>query len=219
MDLGGGSMKRMRTLLLNANYQPRSIIPLERAFALMFEDESLGGGIGKVHTVLTAADVETGEIPDNLKYWHSATQAFAVPIVMALRQMRSPLFDLPNVGCETPNLRAVKRRDHGCCLYCLRTEDELEQGNFLTMDHIIPRCRFDSPQDAHYYENIALSCLSCNLFKAGRTPEEAGMTLHGVPIRPSAWDLAAVDLMECQRAFVRWCRDGGPVPEGLLVAA
>lgn len=212
-------MKKIRTLLLNANFQPRAVIPLERAFSLMFEDAEVGGGIGKVDVVLTARDVHTGEIPEHMKVWRSVSEEFPIPLVVALRKMHSPLFDLYNIPTGTPNLYALLKRDNGRCLYCLRTERELEPGNYFTMDHIIPRWRFRTKSDAHRYENLALACLDCNNRKGGRTPEEAGMTLHGVPMEPTRWELVAPDLLECQRIFVRWCREGGPIPEGLTVAA
>jgi 5-methylcytosine-specific restriction endonuclease McrA len=212
-------MKKLRTLLLNANFQPRAILPVERGFALMFEDGVAADGIGRVQVVLTAKDVHTTEIPEEKKEWRSPTRSFPVPLVVALRKMHSPLFDLYNAPTGTPNLDALIKRDHGRCLYCLRRFENLEEGNFFTIDHIVPRCRFKRKQDAHQYENLALSCLSCNLAKGGRTPEEAGMTLHGVPMEPTRWDLASHDLLECQRVFVRWCRDGGPIPDGFVVAA
>jgi 5-methylcytosine-specific restriction endonuclease McrA len=212
-------LKKIRTLLLNANYQPRAVIPVERAFALRFEDEALGDGIGKIDVVLTAAEVHTGEIPENARFWHSPTATFPVPLVVALRKMHSPLFDLYNAPTGTPNLLSLMKRDRGRCLYCLRVEAELEPGNFFTMDHVVPRHRFRYPAEAHRYENLALSCLTCNLRKGGRTPEEAGMTLHGIPLEPTRWELVAHDLLDCQKVFVSWCREGGPVPEGFGVAA
>jgi len=212
-------MKKIRTLLLNANYQPRTVIPVERAFALQFENEEVGRGIGKIDVVLTAADVSTGEIPEQMKYWHSPRASFAVPLVVALRKMHSPLFDLDNAPTGAPSLAALLKRDRGRCLYCLRVEEELEGGNFFTMDHIIPRWKFQTPAESNRYENLALACLSCNLKKGGRTPEEAGMTLHGIPLEPTRWQLVSEDLLACQRIFVRWCREGGAVPAGLTVAA
>lgn len=212
-------MKKIRTLLLNANFQPRAVIPVERAFALMFEDDAVGGGMGKVDVVLTAREVSTGEIPESMKVWRSVHAEFPVPLVVALRRMRSPLFDLHNVPTGTPNLPALVKRDNGRCLYCLRTTEELEPWNHFTMDHIVPRWKFRTPREAHRYENLALACLECNNRKGGRTPEEAGMTLHGIPMEPSRWELVSSDLLECQRVFVRWCREGGPIPEGLMVQA
>ncbi|HET7276337.1 MAG TPA: HNH endonuclease [Longimicrobiaceae bacterium] len=212
-------MKKIRTLLLNANYQPRAVIPVERAFAIQFEDDNLADGIGKIDVVLTAADVSTGEIPERMKNWHSPNATFPVPLVVALRKMQSPLFDLNNAPTGSPNLQALIARDRGRCLYCLRTEADLESGNFFTMDHIVPRWLFRLHSDAHRYENLALSCLDCNLKKGGRTPEEAGMTLHGVPLEPTRWELVAMDLLDCQRIFVQWCREGGAMPPGLGAAA
>lgn len=212
-------MKKIRTLLLNANFQPRAVIPVERAFSLMFEDDDVGGGAGKIDVVLSALEVSTGEIPDHMKVWRSVREEFPVPLVVALRKMHSPLFDLHNIPTGTPSLQALVKRDNGRCLYCLRTCDELEPWNFLTMDHIVPRWKFRHPREAHRYENLALACLECNNRKGGRTPEEAGMVLHGIPMEPSRWDLVSPDLLDCQRIFVRWCRDGGPIPDGLKVAA
>lgn len=208
-------MKRIRTLLLNANFQPRAIIPVERAFALIFEDSDAADGIGKVDVILTARDVATDEIPDSMKEWRSPTQTFAVPLIVALRKMHSPLYDLFNTPNGNPNRRALIKRDGGRCLYCLRTEDQLGAGNILTMDHIVPRHRFEDQREAHHYGNLALACLACNLAKGGRTPEEAGMTLHGVPLSPTRWDLVSHELLHCQRTFVQWCREGGPIPSVL----
>ncbi len=211
-------VKKIRTLLLNANFQPRAVIPVERAFSLIFEDDALGGGMGKVDVVLTALEVAPGEIPAGMRVWRSVHAEFAVPLVVALRRMHSPLFDLYNIPTGTPNLHALLKRDRSRCLYCLRAGEELEAGNYFTMDHIVPRWRFRQQRDAHRYENLALACLSCNNRKGGRTPEEAGMTLHGVPMEPTRWELVAPDLLECQRVFVRWCREGGPIPAVLIAA-
>ena len=212
-------MRKIRTLLLNANFQPRAVIPVERAFSLFFEDDDVGGGAGKVDVVLNAREVATGEIPDHMKVWRSVREEFPVPLVVALRKMHSPLFDLHNIPTGTPSLPALIKRDNGRCLYCLRTADELEPWNFFTMDHIVPRWKFRHPRESHRYENLALACLQCNNRKGGRTPEEAGMVLHGIPMEPSRWDLVSPDLLECQRIFVRWCREGGPIPDGLRVEA
>jgi 5-methylcytosine-specific restriction endonuclease McrA len=39
------------------------------------------------------------------------------------------------------------------------------------------------------WENVATACAPCNLRKGGRTPRQAGMTLHVRPIRPTTWHL------------------------------
>jgi 5-methylcytosine-specific restriction endonuclease McrA len=110
------------------------------------------------------------------------------------------------------NLHSLWKRDRGRCLYCLRSGRQLLDDERWTVDHIIPQCRFPSRSIATYWENCALSCSTCNRKKGNRTPEQAGMTLHGVPLEPTRWMLIEPDLLECQRAFVRWSQHGGPVP-------
>ena len=45
------------------------------------------------------------------------------------------------------------------------------------------------------------------------------MTLHGVPLEPTQWDLVAPSLLESQRILVRWMMQGGPMPEIFTHAA
>ena len=67
-------------------------------------------------------------------------------------------------------------RDRYRCQYCVRrcTLDE------LTFDHVLPRSRGGGTT----WENIVSACVACNSRKANRTPTEAGMALHSVPVRP-----------------------------------
>lgn len=209
-------MKKLRTLVLNANYRPRAIVPVARAFSLQFEDGRLAHGMGRITVVLSATDVLTDEIPEGMRVWRSPAATHPVPLVVALRRMESPLFDLHNVPLGRPSFRHLYRRDRGRCLYCLRSERELGIGGRLEIDHIVPRSRFDRPGDADSWENVALSCRECNAHKRDRTPEEAGMTLHGVPLEPNRWDVEKQDLLHCQRVFVDWMLEGGDVPTGVF---
>jgi 5-methylcytosine-specific restriction endonuclease McrA len=68
---------------------------------------------------------------------------------------------------ETPWLkyrRLVFQRDSYTCVYC-------GAQNRLSVDHIMPRSKggADTP------DNLVTACLSCNIRKSDRTPEEAGM--------------------------------------------
>lgn len=69
--------------------------------------------------------------------------------------------------------RAVLARDGYVCAYCKSKEN-------LTVDHIMPLSR----QGENIWENLITSCLSCNLKKGNRTPNEAGMRLHFQPYKP-----------------------------------
>lgn len=68
-------------------------------------------------------------------------------------------------------------RDNNLCLYCgccfQRTE--------LSRDHITPI----SQQGCDNWNNVVTACKRCNNYKAGRTPEQAGMQLLAVPFVPT----------------------------------
>jgi 5-methylcytosine-specific restriction endonuclease McrA len=74
------------------------------------------------------------------------------------------------------NRRNVLARDHWKCQYCGKTGDESE----LTYDHVKPRTQGGKTD----WDNIVCCCQACNLKKGGRTPEQAGMRLRSVPVRP-----------------------------------
>lgn len=61
----------------------------------------------------------------------------------------------------------VRKRDGDRCRYCGRTD------GILTFDHVMPKSRGGEDTE----ENLVLACVRCNLRKANRTPEEAGMPL------------------------------------------
>ncbi len=67
-------------------------------------------------------------------------------------------------------------RDRGVCQYCGTSYEQRE----LTYDHVIPRSRGGQTE----WNNVVTCCVSCNLKKGGRTPEEAGMALMKRPKAP-----------------------------------
>jgi 5-methylcytosine-specific restriction endonuclease McrA len=77
-------------------------------------------------------------------------------------------------------------RDRGRCQYCGGSFEPKD----LTYDHVIPRSRGGQTE----WTNIVTSCLSCNLKKGGRTPEEAGMSLIRKPKVPIWIPLLTVSL-------------------------
>ena len=79
----------------------------------------------------------------------------------------------------TPPLtnKTLFSRDGHVCLYCgnhfMRSE--------LSRDHITPT----SQNGQDIWTNVITACRRCNNFKAGRTPEQAGMQLLAVPFSPT----------------------------------
>jgi 5-methylcytosine-specific restriction endonuclease McrA len=79
-----------------------------------------------------------------------------------------------------PQMRLTRRevfvRDRYTCQYCGKPTRD------LTIDHVLPRHR----GGRHSWENLVSACRHCNHRKAGRTPQEAHMTLLTEPKRPPA---------------------------------
>lgn len=71
------------------------------------------------------------------------------------------------------NRRNIFLRDNSQCQYCTSKKD-------LTLDHVIPKSR----DGKSTWENIVVACVKCNLKKANRTPQEAGMRLLKIPVKP-----------------------------------
>lgn len=67
-------------------------------------------------------------------------------------------------------------RDGGRCQYC---GAKLSLSS-LTFEHVVPR----SVGGLTRWENIVAACVSCNIKKRNRTPEEAGMRLLSKPVAP-----------------------------------
>lgn len=73
--------------------------------------------------------------------------------------------------------RNVFLRDENRCQYCRRVFNAHQ----LSLDHVIPRSRGGTTA----WDNIVTACRRCNTRKGGRTPSEAGMSLHQTPYRPA----------------------------------
>ncbi len=72
---------------------------------------------------------------------------------------------------------ALFARDAYMCMYC----GEQPPKQLLSRDHITPLSRGGSDD----WTNVVTACKRCNNHKAGRTPEEAGVSLLAVPFTPT----------------------------------
>ena len=84
------------------------------------------------------------------------------------------------------NRHTVLARDEHRCQYCGR---RFPAGQ-LSLDHVTPRSRGGTTS----WENLVCACLGCNVKKAGRTPQEAHMSLVRRPIRPKRSPLLTLKL-------------------------
>jgi len=69
----------------------------------------------------------------------------------------------------------ILRRDGHRCQYCGRGDVP------LTLDHIHPRSK--GGEDS--WENLVAACVKCNNKKGDSNPDEAGMSLLRVPMKPN----------------------------------
>ena len=79
----------------------------------------------------------------------------------------------------TPPLtnKTLFSRDNHVCMYCGNYSMRSE----LSRDHITPI----SQNGQDIWTNVITACKRCNNYKAGRTPEQAGMELLAVPFSPT----------------------------------
>jgi 5-methylcytosine-specific restriction endonuclease McrA len=121
-------------------------------------------------------------------YIRTAKISYPLPSVIRMAYMiKRPL---PHVRLSRTEIFI---RDQYTCQYCGKQSRE------LTLDHVIPRHQGGK----HTWENLISACAACNRRKAGRTPEQAHMKLHKIPVRPSIsiYSNIPLHLIENQR---RW---------------
>ncbi|NEX22990.1 HNH endonuclease [Thiorhodococcus mannitoliphagus] len=73
--------------------------------------------------------------------------------------------------------RTLFQRDDHMCMYCGQRFSPRQ----LSRDHVRPT----SKGGEDLWRNVVTSCVRCNNFKAGRSPEDAGMELLAVPFTPT----------------------------------
>ncbi len=113
-----------RALVLNATYEPLSVVPIRRALVLVLHER---------------ADV----VESNGRVWHSETLAMAAPSVIKLRRFVRVRFDR-----SVPlNRRSIFLRDDFECQYCDRPAENVDhvvprsQGGLHTWDNVVAACR------------------------------------------------------------------------------
>ena len=97
-------------------------------------------------------------------------------IIATPSESQSKFHHLPNYTPPLTN-KTLFSRDGMVCMYC---GNEFKRHD-LSRDHITPV----SQDGADIWTNVVTACKRCNNFKAGRTPEQAGMQLLAVPFKPT----------------------------------
>ena len=164
---GASHLDGYRTLVLNADYQPFSVLPL----STMTWKEAISGVIqDKYDIVLEYENV----------YIRSPSISIPLPSVVASRKYRNPDHSIPF------SKKNIFLRDEYLCQFC---GNEFS-GTELTFDHLVPRSKGGKTD----WDNIVSSCDKCNRAKGNKTNWISPLGLDrplNMPFKPTYFDLAA----------------------------
>jgi hypothetical protein len=166
----GKRIIKRAVLALNKNFIPCYITNLRHTFSLLFRESA------KVLTenfeTLSIWEWIKLEPEDGEEYISTVSRRIKIPKIIVTDTDIDPKISKPKVS-----RLGVFIRDGFTCQYCGK---KFSPKN-LTIDHVIPRSRGGKTE----WLNIVTSCISCNLKKGDRTPEEAGLTLIKEPRQPT----------------------------------
>jgi 5-methylcytosine-specific restriction endonuclease McrA len=144
----------MRTLVLNAGFEPVQLVSWQKALCL----------------VLTAKAEVIAEYGHVVR---TVSTVFPLPSIVRLKRWVRVVQRLALVRCTRKN---VLLRDRHQCQYC---GVQCRPGT-ITIDHIVPLSRGGRT----VWENVVAACHTCNRRKGDQTPERVGLKLSRQPRRP-----------------------------------
>lgn len=167
-----------KVLVLNRNWHPVDVIPLERALCLIVDSYD-DTGEPKARVLDASEDFrlftweDWGKLrpKDGEDAIQGASRKYKIPeIVLLSRYNRLPQQRL------NFNRRAVFRRDRNQCQYCGKCPGTSE----LTLDHVHPK----SKGGLTTWDNCCVCCVECNRKKADRTLKQANMSFFHKDYKP-----------------------------------
>jgi 5-methylcytosine-specific restriction endonuclease McrA len=171
-------MTNASVLVLNRHYQPIHVTNARRAFTLLYL------GVARVidQQFRTFDFASWAQLSDEIggdaaarsaghDVVRTVNRAILVPRVIILQ-----LYDrIPRSKVRFSRYN-IYLRDANTCQYCGSERPRSD----LNLDHVIPRAQGGRTT----WENVVCCCIDCNLSKGARTPEQAGLKLLKVPVRP-----------------------------------
>lgn len=144
----------MRTLVLNASYEPIDVVSWERAITLVLMEkaETISSYVTRIRSV---------------------SKSFLAPKIIRLKRYIRFIRDIRKTPYSRNN---VFKRDQYKCQYC---SIQLTSKS-ATIDHVIPQ----SKGGRGTWENTVCCCQDCNRRKGNKSVEKAGMTLIKKPQQP-----------------------------------
>lgn len=160
-------VKNTRTLVLNADYTPFSVISWKRAIVrTMIYDEIPEEG-AQIVEVYEDDFIQTG-----------GGKEMPVPAVIRLCSYKRKKKEVPY------NRGHVFIRDRMTCQYCHKKLKHSE----LTLDHVISKSEWKKLKlkgTATRWTNIVTSCEPCNSYKGSHSLEKSGLRLSKKPEKPN----------------------------------
>lgn len=154
-----------KCLVLNADYNPLSIIEWEKALTW--------------HIKYINNPKYGIEILDFYKNdYISGVNNKKYPIPCIAKTKRFFKINNQSVNFSRKNIYI---RDNYTCQYC----NQQYENNLLTYDHVIPKSKWSSESSPTSWTNIVTACVYCNRKKGNRTPKQANMPLTKLPIKPN----------------------------------
>lgn len=154
-------------VVLNATYEPLTLISSRRALILFLEQKA---------TILQEYDEEI----------HSPSVTFKLPAVIALKRFVKgrQVYTTPAILTQ----RNLFVRDKWTCQYCGRSKSQLHGHEVLTRDHVKPRSRGGKDE----WTNVVTSCSTCNNKKGQFLLSELDdMEILKVPRKPTVFEIFA----------------------------
>lgn len=159
-------------LVLNRNFYAIHIASWQRALSLVYLDHARV--VDDEYRTYTFEDWrELSQLIQNHPSGYVSTPSFriAIPEVIALKHYDK----LPIGDVKFTRRNIYEHYGHRCC-YCGQKYNTDE----LNLEHVLPRSRGGKTD----WANIVTACIPCNLQKADRLPQEAGMKLLIKPTKP-----------------------------------
>jgi 5-methylcytosine-specific restriction endonuclease McrA len=162
------SVLSSNVLVLNRNYQPVHVTSVKRAFSLFYQ-----GVVKAIDQQYRLYEFEDWAALSAAHHDSIGTTGGRIRIPRVVVLIAYEFLPRGRVRFSRHNIYA---RDGDICQYCGRNLPR----NELNLDHVIPRAQGGKTN----WENVVCSCITCNLRKGGRTPEQAGLKLLKKPVRP-----------------------------------
>jgi 5-methylcytosine-specific restriction endonuclease McrA len=172
-------MQNSEVLVLNSGFVPLRIANIYGALSLVVTK--------KAYSVI-----------EEDSYVKSPSLIIRIPSVISLIHYG----DFPKKKVMFSKLNVIYRDDL-VCQYC----GEKHKLSDLTVDHIIPRCKWTFSTTPTIWENLVACCIWCNRTKGNRTLKELGWKVLKKPVEPTYLPHLVISLKKAkERGWLDFCK-------------